>query len=44
MYERAGKRDQAVNEFQEFLSRFENSHTKLPQVAEARATLKKLMQ
>jgi serine/threonine protein kinase/tetratricopeptide (TPR) repeat protein len=44
MYERSGKRDQAVNEYQEFLSRFENSHTKLPQVAEARSTLKKLMQ
>ncbi len=44
MYERDGKRDQAINEYQEFLSHFENSHTKLPQVAEARATLKKLMQ
>jgi len=44
MYERDGKRDQALNEYQEFLSRFENSRTKLPQVAEARASLKKLMQ
>ncbi len=44
MYERDGKRDQAINEYQEFLSRFENSKTKLPQVAEARASLKKLMQ
>ncbi len=44
MYERDGKRDQAINEYQEFLSHFENSHTKLPQVTEARATLKKLMQ
>ncbi len=44
MYERSNKRDQAINEYQEFLSRFENSHTKLPQVADARATLKKLMQ
>ena len=44
MYERAGKRDQAVNEYQEFLSRFENSHTRLPQVAEARTALKRLMQ
>ena len=44
MYERDGKRDQAINEYQEFLTRFENSRTKLPQVAEGRASLKKLMQ
>jgi len=44
MYERAGKRDQAVNEYQEFLSPFENSHTRLPEVAEARTALKRLMQ
>jgi tetratricopeptide (TPR) repeat protein len=42
-YEKQGKRDQALNEYQEFLSRFESSHTKLPQVAEARAALKILM-
>ncbi len=44
MYEREGKRDQAINEYQEFLSRFESSKTKLPQLSEARASLKKLMQ
>jgi hypothetical protein len=33
-----------VNEYQEFLSHFESSHTRLPQVAEARTTLKRLMQ
>ncbi len=44
MYDRAGKRDQAVNEYQEFLSPFENSHTRLPEVAEARTALKRLMQ
>jgi serine/threonine protein kinase/tetratricopeptide (TPR) repeat protein len=44
MYERDGKRDQALNEYQEFLSRFENSRTKLPQVSEARTNLKRLMQ
>ena len=44
MYEGASKRDQAINEYQEFLSPFENSHTRLPQVADARATLKRLMQ
>jgi hypothetical protein len=30
VYERTGKRDQAINECQEFLSRFESSHTRLP--------------
>jgi eukaryotic-like serine/threonine-protein kinase len=40
VYERTGKRDQAINEYQEFLSHFESSHTRLPQVAEARTTLK----
>jgi serine/threonine protein kinase/tetratricopeptide (TPR) repeat protein len=44
VYERTNKRDQAVNEYQDFLSHFTNSHTKLPQVAEARASLKRLMQ
>ncbi len=44
VYERAGKRDQAINEYQEFLSHFQSSHTRLPQVAEARTTLKRLMQ
>ena len=42
--ERAGKRDAAINEYQEFLSHFQTSHTKLPQVAVAREALKKLMQ
>ncbi len=44
VYEKQGKRDQATNEYQEFLSHFETSHTKLPQVEQARAELKKLMQ
>jgi tetratricopeptide (TPR) repeat protein len=44
LYERTNKRDQAVNEYQDFLSHFPNSHTKLPQVADARASLKRLMQ
>ena len=43
LYERTGKRDQAVNEYQEFLSHFETSHTKLAQVAVARTALKNLM-
>ena len=44
LYERTGKRDQAINEYQEFLSHFQSSHTRLPQVSEARAALKRLMQ
>jgi tetratricopeptide (TPR) repeat protein len=43
LYERTGKRDQAINEYQDFLSHFETSHTKLPQVVAARAALKNLM-
>jgi serine/threonine protein kinase/Tfp pilus assembly protein PilF len=44
LYERTNKRDEAVNEYQEFLSHFSNSHSKLRQIAEARAALKRLMQ
>jgi eukaryotic-like serine/threonine-protein kinase len=44
VYERTGKRDQAVNEYQEFLSHFEGSQTRLPQVVEAGAALKRMMQ
>jgi serine/threonine protein kinase/tetratricopeptide (TPR) repeat protein len=44
VYEQTGKRDQAVNEYQEFLSHFDNSHTKLKQVDDARAAMKRLMQ
>jgi hypothetical protein len=44
VYERTGKRDQAIHEYLEFLSQFEISHTRLPQVAEARSTLNRLMQ
>ena len=44
VYERSGKRDQAINEYQEFLSHFQSSNPPLPQIAEARSTLKRLMQ
>jgi eukaryotic-like serine/threonine-protein kinase len=44
IYEKTNKRDQAINEYQQFLSFFENSNTRLAQVAEARAALKRLMQ
>jgi tetratricopeptide (TPR) repeat protein len=43
LYERTDKRDQAINEYQEFLSHFERSHTRLPQLGEARTALKRLM-
>jgi len=42
VHEATGKRDQAISEYREFLSRFEGSPTRLPQVAEARAALKRL--
>jgi serine/threonine protein kinase/tetratricopeptide (TPR) repeat protein len=44
VYEQTGKRDQAVNEYQEFLSHFDNSRAKLKQVDDARAAMKRLMQ
>jgi eukaryotic-like serine/threonine-protein kinase len=44
VYEKTGKRDQSLNEYQAFLSYFPNSQSRLPQVAEARAALKRLMQ
>ncbi len=43
IYDATGKRDQAVNEYREFLSHFENSTAKLPQIAVARAALKKAL-
>jgi serine/threonine protein kinase/tetratricopeptide (TPR) repeat protein len=44
LYERTGKHDQAINEYQEFLSHFASSQARLPQVGEARGALKRLMQ
>jgi tetratricopeptide (TPR) repeat protein len=40
--EQTGKKAEAINAYQEFLSHFENSTAKLPQIAEARAALKRL--
>ena len=42
VYEATGKREQALSEYREFLSRFEGSQTRLPAVAEARTALKRL--
>ena len=44
IYERTGKRDQAVNEYQEFISYFPRSQARLSQVGDARIALKRLMQ
>jgi len=44
LYERTGKHDQAINEYQEFLSHFASSPSRLSQVGEARTALKRLMQ
>jgi serine/threonine protein kinase/tetratricopeptide (TPR) repeat protein len=44
LYEQTGKRDQAINEYQEFLSHFQSSQSRLAQVGDARAALKRLMQ
>ena len=44
LYERTGKHDKAVNEYQEFLSHFASAQSRLPQVSEARTALKRLMQ
>ena len=44
LYERTSKHDQAINEYQEFLSHFASSQSRLPQVAEGRSALKRLMQ
>jgi len=41
--EQSGKKAEASNAYQEFLSHFENSTAKLPQIAEARAALKRLL-
>ncbi len=43
LYEATGKSPQAIDEYQSFLSHFEGSRTRMPQAAEARAALKRLM-
>ena len=44
VYDAKGKHDQAVNEYQDFLSHFDRSKAKLPQIAVARAALQHFMQ
>jgi tetratricopeptide (TPR) repeat protein len=41
--EQSGKKREAINAYEEFLGHFENSTAKLPQIAEARAALRRLM-
>ncbi len=43
LYRHTGQREAAITEYQEFLSYFENSRTRLPAVSEARAALQQLM-
>jgi hypothetical protein len=43
VYEARGKREQATNEHQEFLSHFENSRASLSQIALARAALQRFL-
>jgi tetratricopeptide (TPR) repeat protein len=43
LYEKTGKSQQAVDEYQSFLSHFEGSRTKMSQVTEARSALARLM-
>jgi tetratricopeptide (TPR) repeat protein/tRNA A-37 threonylcarbamoyl transferase component Bud32 len=42
--EQTGRKAEAISAYKEFLSHFENSTAKLPQIAEARAALKRLAQ
>jgi tetratricopeptide (TPR) repeat protein len=42
VHEATGRREQAMSEYREFLSVFDGSTTKLPQVAQARTALKRL--
>lgn len=44
IYAAQGKREQAINEYQQFLSHFEGSKSRLPEVETARAALKQLIQ
>ncbi|MGA8621531.1 MAG: protein kinase [Candidatus Sulfotelmatobacter sp.] len=44
LYERTGKRDQSINEYQEFLSHLPSSQGRLSQVSDAQTALKRLMQ
>ena len=44
IYAQQGKRDQAIDEYQQFLSHFESTRAPLPEVESARTALKQLMQ
>ncbi len=44
IYSQQGKRDQAIDEYQQFLSHFGAGHSTLPEVETARTALKQLMQ
>jgi tetratricopeptide (TPR) repeat protein len=41
-YEASGRREDAIREYQSFLSHYVNSHSRLPEIKQARAALKRL--
>ena len=43
LLEQDGKKADAINAYQDFLSHFENSNARLPQIAQARAALQRLL-
>jgi eukaryotic-like serine/threonine-protein kinase len=43
VFKHAGKKADAIRAYREFLNHFENSNARLPQIAQARAALKRLM-
>jgi hypothetical protein len=43
LLEQKGRKPEAIDAYQEFLGHFENSAAKLPQIAEAHASLKRLL-
>lgn len=42
IYEATQRRDEAIREYQTFLSHYPDSHSRLPEITQARATLKRL--
>ena len=43
LLEQQGRKTEAMNGYQEFLSHFENSNARLPEIPQARAAVKRLM-
>ncbi len=43
IFEETGRKAEAINAYQEFLSHFEDSHARLPQISAAQAAVKRLL-